>query len=94
MRPIYAGNGLWTVKSLDKLKLVTVRPTNFDKAAVGTSAAPIERVAVDGTDAKKTKWEGEQLTQSLRPELTSSRYVDWVRGLITSCADLKHLIEW
>ena len=30
MRPIYAGNAIATVKSNDKIKVVTVRPTSFD----------------------------------------------------------------
>jgi len=30
-RPIYAGNALATVSTSDSIKLLTVRPTNFDK---------------------------------------------------------------
>lgn len=30
-RPIYAGNAVATVSSTDAIKLLTVRPTNFDK---------------------------------------------------------------
>lgn len=30
-RPIYAGNAIATVSSTDAIKLLTVRPTNFDK---------------------------------------------------------------
>ena len=32
LRPIYAGNAFATVKSTDKIKCVTIRPTSFDPA--------------------------------------------------------------
>jgi electron transfer flavoprotein alpha subunit len=34
-RPIYAGNAVATVSTIDTIKLVTVRPTNFDKTEPG-----------------------------------------------------------
>jgi len=34
-RPIYAGNAIATVQSLDAIKLLTVRTTGFDAAALG-----------------------------------------------------------
>ena len=33
VRPIYAGNAMATVQTADKIKIVTVRPTNFKAAA-------------------------------------------------------------
>ena len=30
-RPVYAGNAIATVSTSDKIKLLTVRPTNFEK---------------------------------------------------------------
>ena len=39
VRPIYAGNAMATVQTADKIKIVTVRPTNFKAAAGGGSAA-------------------------------------------------------
>ena len=38
-RPIYAGNAIATVQSLDAIKVLTVRTTGFDAAAQGGSAA-------------------------------------------------------
>ena len=38
MRPIYAGNAVSTVSSVDKVKLFTIRATNFEKVPAGTSA--------------------------------------------------------
>jgi electron transfer flavoprotein alpha subunit len=40
VRPVYAGNALATVKSNDKIKLMTVRTTAFDKAGE-QAAAPV-----------------------------------------------------
>ena len=37
MRPIYAGNAVSTVTSSDKIKLFTVRATNFEKVQAGSS---------------------------------------------------------
>ena len=45
VRPIYAGNALATVKSNDAIKLITVRPSAFDKSADGGSDAAIESVS-------------------------------------------------
>ena len=42
-RPIYAGNAIATVQSVDPIKVITVRATGFDAAATGGSAA-IEKV--------------------------------------------------
>lgn len=44
-RPIYAGNAIETVQSLEKTKLITIRPSAFDKAGMGEKQADI--VAVD-----------------------------------------------
>lgn len=73
-RPIYAGNVLSKVKSKDAVKMLTVRSTAFDKAAVGSNSAPVE--AVEGAyDAGKAKFVSEELVKSDRPELTSASIV-------------------
>ena len=38
VRPIYAGNAIATVQSLDSKKVITVRPTGFDAVATDGSA--------------------------------------------------------
>ncbi len=38
-RPIYAGNAIETVQSSDEIKVVTVRPSSFDKAGESGSAS-------------------------------------------------------
>jgi electron transfer flavoprotein alpha subunit len=70
VRPIYAGNALATVRSLDAIKLITVRTTAFD-AAGQASSAPIELVA-GSQETGLSKFIGEELTRSERPELTTA----------------------
>jgi electron transfer flavoprotein alpha subunit len=48
LRPIYAGNAFATVKSKDKKKCVTIRPTSFDPCERTGGSAPIEKA--DGLD--------------------------------------------
>ncbi len=42
IRPIYAGNGMATVKSADGKKVITVRAASFDPVAAEGGSAPIE----------------------------------------------------
>ena len=44
VRPIYAGNAFATVKSSDKKKCVTIRPTSFDAAEKSGGSAQIEKI--------------------------------------------------
>jgi electron transfer flavoprotein alpha subunit len=73
-RPIYAGNAIATVQSLDKFKVITVRSTAFDAAAHEGGSAPIELVDV-GAATDLSKFIGEELSKSERPELTSARVI-------------------
>lgn len=73
LRPIYAGNAIATVKSVDALKVITVRTTGFD--AVGSSgSAAIEAVdtVVENTQSSFVK---QELAQSDRPELGGAKVV-------------------
>ncbi len=74
VRPIYAGNAIATVKSNDKIKLISVRMTAFDDAAAEGGSASVEPVApVD--DPGISHFVGQDLTVTERPELTSARVV-------------------
>ena len=44
LRPIYAGNAFATVKSNDKKKCITIRPTSFDPAPTSGGSAEIVKV--------------------------------------------------
>ncbi len=75
VRPIYAGNAMATVKSSDDKKLITARSTAFDAAAsTGGSASVSELQPADGL-GELSRFVGQELTQSERPELTSARVV-------------------
>ncbi|MBY0324355.1 MAG: FAD-binding protein [Reyranella sp.] len=73
VRPIYAGNAMATVQTADKIKVVTVRPTNFKAAATGGSA-PIEQIGGTGAGGLAS-YVGAELSKSERPELTSAKIV-------------------
>jgi electron transfer flavoprotein alpha subunit len=73
VRPTYAGNVLATVQSKDKIKVVTVRGTGFDAAGEGGSA-PVETLA-PANDTGLSKFNGQELTKSARPELAAARII-------------------
>jgi len=74
VRPIYAGNAMATVKSTDKIKLITVRGTAFDAAPEDGGSAATESVPGTG-DSGLTAFLGQELTKSERPELTTAGIV-------------------
>jgi electron transfer flavoprotein alpha subunit len=73
VRPIYAGNALATVKSADAIKVLTVRASSFEAAAAG-GAAPVEAVGFVA-DQQQSRFVGETLTKSARPDLGAARIV-------------------
>ena len=72
-RPIYAGNAIQTVKSVDAIKVATIRTTTFDAAGDGSSApvTSIDAVANPGLSV----WLEDKTAASDRPELTSAGIV-------------------
>ncbi|KAH9253930.1 hypothetical protein BASA81_008054 [Batrachochytrium salamandrivorans] len=75
VRPVYAGNALATVKSSDKVKLLTIRQTAFDKKPTPAAAsAKIETVS-DATPTAKVEWKQDVVAKSDRPELASAKRV-------------------
>ncbi|MDF1655847.1 MAG: FAD-binding protein [Coxiellaceae bacterium] len=73
-RPIYAGNAIATVKSLDNIKCITVRVSAFDKASCDQAAADIKSVEFAAVELK-TEWLSDQLSNSDRPELSDANIV-------------------
>ena len=74
VRPIYAGNAFATVKSNDKKKCITIRPTSFDPAPTSGGSALIEKI--DAVDVPNiSKFIKREETKSERPELGTARIV-------------------
>ena len=74
IRPIYAGNAFATVKSNDKKKCITIRPTSFDAAEQSGGSASIEKI--EAVDIPNTsKFIKREETKSERPELGTARIV-------------------
>ncbi|MBV1776962.1 FAD-binding protein [Burkholderiaceae bacterium DAT-1] len=73
-RPIYAGNVIATVQSADTIKVLTVRTTAFDPVAATGGAAAIENVGA-GADAGTSRFVGQELTKSDRPELGNAQII-------------------
>ncbi len=73
-RPIYAGNAIATVQSKAKIKFITVRGTAFDAAAATGGSAAVKKIDGAG-DSGLSKFVGEELSKSERPELTAARIV-------------------
>jgi electron transfer flavoprotein alpha subunit len=72
-RPIYAGNAIQTVKSLDAKKIITVRTSTFQATGEGGSAS-VENTAA-ASDPGVSSFVGEELSKSDRPELTSAKII-------------------
>ena len=89
-RPIYAGNAIQTVQAPAGKKVITVRTTAF-KAAEATGSAAVENVAA-AADPGLSKFVGEELSKSERPELTSAKIIiSGGRGM--QSGDNFHLLE-
>ena len=74
-RPIYAGNAIATVQSADAVKVITVRSTGFDAAALAEQApAAIESVAAVA-DTGRSSFVGREMTKNDRPELTAAKII-------------------
>ena len=73
-RPIYAGNAVATVQSIDPVKVITVRTTGFDAASASGGNAIIENMAPVG-DFGKSAFVSRELAKSDRPELTAAKVI-------------------
>lgn len=74
LRPIYAGNAIAKVKSLDSKKVITVRPTAFEPAQVGGDKAEI--LSSDFvTHNEQSEFVSEETHGADRPELSSADIV-------------------
>jgi electron transfer flavoprotein alpha subunit len=72
-RPIYAGNAIETIEAKGFRKVITVRVSAFS-AAASSGNATIEKIA-PAADPALSRFVGENLTRSERPELTGAKIV-------------------
>jgi electron transfer flavoprotein alpha subunit len=73
-RPIYAGNAIAIVQSMDATKVITVRTTGFDPAAATGGSAAVEVVTGEAA-SDKAKFVGSEIAKSDRPELTAAKII-------------------
>jgi electron transfer flavoprotein alpha subunit len=71
-RPIYAGNAIQTVKSSDRVKVLTVRTASYGAVGMGGSAA-VETVS--GPVEALSSWVEDKVASTDRPDLTSAGIV-------------------
>jgi electron transfer flavoprotein alpha subunit len=73
-RPIYAGNAVATVQSLDATKVITVRTTGFDPAAATGGTAAVESITAVA-DGGSSRFVGSEIAKNDRPELTAAKVI-------------------
>jgi len=73
-RPIYAGNAIATVQSIDPIKVITVRTTSFDSVRVSGGSAEITKLAPVSSPGK-SDFISRDLNQSERPELAGAKII-------------------
>ena len=73
-RPIYAGNAIATVQSLDATKVLTVRTTAFDPVASTGGSAAVDTVAAQAASAD-VHFLGSEIARNDRPELTAAKII-------------------
>ncbi|WP_286232731.1 electron transfer flavoprotein subunit alpha/FixB family protein [Thalassotalea sediminis] len=73
VRPIYAGNAIATVQSLDSKKVITVRATAFDATTTDGNAEVVN--LSQATDAGTSSHVSDEFTESERPDLGAANVV-------------------
>ncbi|MAY41628.1 MULTISPECIES: FAD-binding protein [unclassified Neptuniibacter] len=76
-RPIYAGNAIATIQSLDSIKVITVRGTAFPAASIGACVESNAEITNIDSPASSdlARFVSEEVAQSDRPELTAAKVI-------------------
>ncbi|KAH7967260.1 hypothetical protein HPB49_023784 [Dermacentor silvarum] len=69
------GNAIQTIKAKDPVKVLLVRGTCFDPVGDGGAGVSPENAPTADFDTSKSTFEGQELSKSERPELTSAKKV-------------------
>ncbi|XP_052098094.1 electron transfer flavoprotein subunit alpha, mitochondrial-like [Mytilus californianus] len=75
IRTIYAGNAIQTLKSKDSLKIISVRGTAFEAAALEGGNAASENAPSADVKNDVSEYVSQELSKSDRPELTAAKTV-------------------
>ncbi|XP_063432987.1 electron transfer flavoprotein subunit alpha, mitochondrial-like isoform X1 [Mytilus trossulus] len=75
IRTIYAGNAIQTLKSKDSLKIISVRGTAFEAAALEGGNAALENAPDADVKNDVSEYVSQELSKSDRPELTAAKTV-------------------
>jgi len=75
IRPIYAGNALATVQSLDAIKILTIRTTSFPMSTSVENSNAVVEIIQKTIPNTLSEFVSQELTVSARPELTNARIV-------------------
>ncbi len=95
VRPVYAGNVLETVRSLDPIKVITIRPTAFEPLSdLSATESPVLIETLDKiVDLKMSQFVSKEASMTKRPELTSARIVVAGGRGLGSADNFKVLLE-
>ena len=74
IRPIYAGNAISYVQTEQKINLITVRPTSFEKCEESGGSAQIEEIPFIDSQVS-TIFVNREVSKTDRPELGNARVV-------------------
>ena len=72
-RPIYAGNAIETVRSIDKIKVISLRTTSFELSSTTGNCKISNLEKFDGNSL--SQWIKDEVQSNDRPELTSAKIV-------------------
>lgn len=75
VRTIYAGNAVLTMKSLDAVKVLTIRGTNFEATGAASAAAAVEKAPEGDFKTDLSSFVSQELTKSDRPALTAAKCI-------------------
>jgi electron transfer flavoprotein alpha subunit len=74
VRPVYAGSALATVRSMDAIKVITVRTSAFNEAEDKPAAGAVVTLEFNPVSAKAT-FVSENMAKSSRPDLAAAKVV-------------------
>ncbi len=73
-RPIYAGNAISTVKTKDKIIMLTIRGTAFQPAVIEGGNAEL-KILPEILEVDKVKFINKEITKSERPDLSAAKII-------------------